>query len=103
MRHLNGLTGTAIIYVTDKCHYWLPFMEMLFNYGVVIITVSGELWKSSGRRSCHSKEEAWCVAEIVLRCLVSASHRIKINIRSATKEIIDPIEEITFHFVIASG
>jgi hypothetical protein len=76
---------------------WLPFK------GVVIIIVSGELWKSNGRRSCHSKEEAWWLADTVLRCLVKASHRIKMNNIKATKDIIDPIDEMTFHFIMASG
>lgn len=76
---------------------WLPLK------GVVITIVSGELWKSSGRRSCHSRDDDWCLAQMVLRWLVRASHTIKMNNKSATKEIIDPIDEITFHFIMASG
>lgn len=67
------------------------------------MAVSGLLWKSRGRRSCHSSDVGWLLAEITPRCAVKASHKIKMNRRRAIKEIIDPMEEITFHLVIASG
>lgn len=53
--------------------------------------------------SCHSSEDGWWLDEMVLRWLDKASHTIKINKRSAMNDNIDPIEEITFHFIIASG
>jgi hypothetical protein len=37
------------------------------------------------------------------RCAERASHKIKINRRRATKEIIDPAEDKTFHFKYVSG
>lgn len=61
--------------------------------------VSGRLWKSRGRLSCHSIYVAWCVDERTARWATRASHRMKINIITATIEIIEPMEEIIFHFV----
>ena len=37
------------------------------------------------------------------RCDAKASHSIKINKTKAVKEIIDPIDEITFHVINLSG
>lgn len=37
------------------------------------------------------------------RWAVNASHKIKINSKRATNLIIEPIEDITFHLVNASG
>jgi hypothetical protein len=61
------------------------------------------LWKSSGRTSLHSIAEGICGLAITLRCAANASQIIKMNASNAMNEIIAPIEEITFHFVIASG
>jgi hypothetical protein len=44
-----------------------------------------------------------CGLEITVRCDANASQIIKINIISATNDIRDPMEEIVFHFVNASG
>lgn len=71
--------------------------------GVVIIEVSGGLWKSNGRVSCHSIADGWWCDEITFRCATNLSHRMKMKRRRAIKEIIDPREEITFHLVNASG
>lgn len=68
-----------------------------------MIPVSGRLWKSSGRESCHSMNVGWWVDERTARCATRASHKIKINMITATIEIIDPIEETMFHLVYASG
>lgn len=37
------------------------------------------------------------------RCAAKASHTIKMNIIRAVKDNMDPIDEITFHFMKASG
>ena len=65
--------------------------------------MSGRLWKSNGRVSCHSKAVVWLAKEITPRCLTKASHRMKININKAVKEIIEPIDEMIFHLAYASG
>lgn len=43
------------------------------------------------------------VAQITVRCAANASHRMKMKNSNATKEIIDPIDETTFHLVKLSG
>lgn len=43
------------------------------------------------------------VVEITGRCEAKASHKIKIKYKRATKEIIEPIDETTFHLTYASG
>lgn len=68
-----------------------------------MIPVSGILWKSRGRWSCHSRAVGMCDNPITPRCAEKASHRMKIKKISAMNEIIDPMEEITFHLVYASG
>ena len=65
--------------------------------------VSDILWKSSGNTSLHSIADGMCGLAIILRWAASASQMMKINARSATNDTIAPTEEITFHFVIASG
>lgn len=40
---------------------------------------------------------------MIARCEVNASHNKNIKKIKAIKEIIDPIEETTFHVVIESG
>ena len=72
-------------------------------YGIVIIPVSLRLWKSSGRLSLHSMAEGMWGLEIIVRCDENASHRIKMNSSNAVKDNKDPIDEITFHFMNASG
>jgi hypothetical protein len=44
-----------------------------------------------------------CGLAITLRCEAKASHKMKMNSISAVKDNRDPIEEITFHFINASG
>lgn len=62
------------------------------------------MWKSSGRVvSIHSIDVARCGLAITLRCAENASHKIKINSISATKDRSEPKDETTFHFVRASG
>lgn len=69
----------------------------------MISPVSGWLWKSKGRDSCHSKEVGIWDEEITPRCDEKASHSKKIKNRRATNETIEPILDTTFHFVYASG
>jgi len=76
---------------------------MLFYLFVVINGCSGILWKSGGVRSCHSSEVARWDETIIGRWAAKASHRMKMNSRRATKEIIDPMDDTTFHLVKASG
>jgi len=80
---------------------WLLFIQAI--YGVVIAGCSGILWKSGGVKSCHSSEVERCDETIIGRCATKASHRMKINKSRAMNEIIDPIDDTTFHFVKASG
>lgn len=40
---------------------------------------------------------------ITVRCEAKASHKMKINNISAVNDNSDPIDEITFHFIKASG
>ena len=44
----------------------------------------------------------WGLA-ITVRCAAKASQIITMNIIKATNEIIAPIDEITFHLIMASG
>lgn len=44
-----------------------------------------------------------CWLEIVVRWVTKVSHIMKINIIRAVNERRDPIDEITFHFINASG
>jgi hypothetical protein len=71
--------------------------------GYVITPVSLRLWKSKGRISFHSIALVICGLVITLRWAAKASHKIAINRRVATNEIIAPIEDRAFHGVIASG
>jgi len=40
---------------------------------------------------------------MIVRCDENASHKIKMNSSNAVKDSKDPIDEITFHFMNASG
>jgi len=53
--------------------------------------------------SCHSRDVGWWEEEMTGRWATNDSHKMKINSNSATNDIIDPIDEITFHLVNASG
>lgn len=44
-----------------------------------------------------------CPTQITLRWQARASHKIKINRSSATKDVVEPKVDITFQFVNASG
>jgi len=44
-----------------------------------------------------------CCLVITARCEAKASHTMKINIISAVNDNSDPNDEITFHFMKASG
>jgi hypothetical protein len=44
-----------------------------------------------------------CCLEITVRCDENASQMIKINISSAKNDRSDPMDEIIFHFIKASG
>ena len=79
---------------------WLRDYEKFYCLcGTVTTTVSGWLWKSRGRMSCHSMDVGICPEEISPRCDANASHKRKIKKRRATKETIEPILDTTFHFV----
>jgi len=53
--------------------------------------------------SLHSIDVGICCLEITIRCAANASQIMKINIIRATNDRRDPIDEITFHFIKASG
>lgn len=78
-------------------------LRISFSFNVVIAPDSLKLWKSRGSTSLHSIDVGMCGLEITVRWVAKASHRIKINIRSAVIEISDPREDTTFHFMKASG
>lgn len=61
------------------------------------------MWKSIGVKSFHSIDDARFMGVITARCEVNASHKMKMKKISATNEIIDPIDEMTFHVVKESG
>jgi len=44
-----------------------------------------------------------CILDIIFRCAENASQIIKINIKRATNDSKDPIDDTTFHLVNASG
>jgi hypothetical protein len=68
-----------------------------------MIPVSLRLWKSRGKISLHSIDVGKCGLEIIVRCAENASQIIKMNINRATNDSSEPIDEITFHFIKASG
>lgn len=53
--------------------------------------------------SFHSIDDDRLIGVMMARCEVNASHNKKINIIKAINEIIEPIEETTFHVVNESG
>ena len=59
--------------------------------------VSGLLWKSDGTTLSHSNIELKWELQITGRWEIKASHVITIKKITATKEIKEPIDEITFH------
>lgn len=65
--------------------------------------VIGELWWSGGSLFFHSKDGDRCDVEITPRWQIKASHSMKMNRRRATKDIVDPNVDTTFHDVNASG
>jgi hypothetical protein len=68
-----------------------------------MIPVSSRLWNPRGRTSYHSIDDGMCCLDRTGRWEANASHRIKINMIKAIKDSIDPMDEITFHFINASG
>jgi len=61
------------------------------------------LWKSRGKISAHSIDDGRCGLAITVRCEAKASHKMKINSNRAVNDNKDPIDEIAFHFIKASG
>lgn len=61
------------------------------------------MWKFRGNVFCHSILVGICELVIIGRWDASVSQIMKINIISEINDIIDPIDEITFHFMKASG
>ena len=72
------------------------------NYRVSTL-VSDAPCKSKGRVYCHSKEEGRWGDLITPRWDLNASHNKKMNKIRPVNEIIEPIDDTTFHLVIASG
>jgi len=70
---------------------------------LVIAGVSLLLWYPKDRVCSHSIDDGICLLQIIAGCEDSASHKIKMNINSATKEIIAPIEDKVFHVEYVSG
>jgi hypothetical protein len=59
---------------------------------------------SAGGKFCsHSTEFLVCVGNRIIRLAVILSHMINRNIITLTNEIVDPIDEMIFHVVYASG
>lgn len=61
------------------------------------------MWSSGGSACTHSIEDSWYDENKAGRLLIILSQRIKIIKTTATSEIIEPMEEIMFHDVYASG
>lgn len=61
------------------------------------------MWSSGGRAWIHSIEDLWYDENKAGRPAMNLSHTIKIMNTTEIKEIIDPIEEIVFQAVYASG
>jgi len=71
---------------------------------VEITTVSLCVWKGEGVRCSHSNlADKLIEGEIKGRWAIKASHKIKIKYKVATKEAVEPKEEITFHCMNVSG
>lgn len=65
--------------------------------------ISSELWKSKGKRSCHSKELQEKSPATTLRLVASLSTVIVINKQTPTNLMVEPKEEIKFQVLIESG
>ena len=66
--------------------------------------MSSEYLCSAGGKFCsHSTEFLVCEGNKISRFDVILSHIINRNIITLTNEIVDPIDEIMFHVVQASG
>ena len=62
------------------------------------------MWKGEGERCSHSSAALIEIeGEIIGRCERRASQRIKIKYKVATKDAVEPNEEITFHSIKVSG
>lgn len=70
---------------------------------VAIFPTSSRLWNPRGRVFCHSILVGMWELVMIGRCDAIASQIIKINIIRAVNDNIDPMDEITFHFMNASG
>jgi hypothetical protein len=65
---------------------------------------SSEYLCSAGGRFCiHSLGFLVCVGNKICRFVLILSHIMKINIRTLTNEIVEPIVDTIFHVVYASG
>jgi hypothetical protein len=65
---------------------------------------SSEYLCSAGGRFCiHSIEFLVCVGNRICRFVVILSHMMKMNIRTLTNEIVEPIDDTIFNVVYASG
>jgi len=65
---------------------------------------SSEYLCSAGGKFCnHSTEFLVCVGNKINRFYVILSHIINRNIITLTKEVVDPIDEMIFKVVYASG
>jgi hypothetical protein len=70
----------------------------------LVIVGSSEYLCSGGGVFCnHSIEFEVCVEKRICRLDLILSQRMKINIITLTNEIIDPIDDTTFHAVYPSG
>ena len=68
------------------------------------IVGSSEYLCSAGGKFCnHSTEFLVCIGNRIGRFDVILSHMMNRNIITLTNEIVDPIDEMIFHVVYASG
>lgn len=100
------LFGFHLIYLFSRTLFLIfskrsSFVIPLFGY--VITVVSSRLWNPSGCISLHSIDDGMCEVAITDRCTANASQIMKMNVRSATNEIIAPNDDTTFHFMNVSG
>lgn len=61
------------------------------------------MWNPNGRVFCHSMLVGMWDLVIIGRWAANASQMMKMNIIRAVNDNMDPMDEITFHFMKASG
>lgn len=69
----------------------------------LISVVAGIPWKETGNTGAHSRAVGICLVDTTPRWETNISHKINIKYNKETKDIVDPIEDNTCHFINTSG